>query len=460
MSVWPKHWLSLISNRMLIIIMNRLILSLLCVIFLASCGVPEDPLEGQTSGSTGGSSGGDSGGGSDSGGDSDYTVDTSLSAPVSLIAVTGDTQALLKWNVTPNASSYTIYMSESSEITSDSDLSTLEVLVDNLTATQYIIPAGTLTNDVTYYFAVVAKATSIISAATTSGSVSTFSPIKSVVPEDNDVDLSQFTGVKELNDTGTSYAITTSGHEVNCTSGDLVPTQQDCAYGRDVDSQANSDEDGVAGFSFVKVSASGDLLTADSEDWDCVLDNVTGLMWEVKKGADGQSGSAVSSGLHDADDTFAWYDSSLNSKYSGLNPDLGSTTNQDTCYGFVDGSSFCNTEDFKDRVNTAQLCGYSDWRLPTTNELLSIVYHGLSHGSGGSTLVRGDSYLLDTDFFPIGQSSLTDEYWTGSTYFDGSNFAWGVFLRDPTSNGQELGIVTKFSKNSPKGVLLVRSAYE
>ncbi|RDL44088.1 hypothetical protein DN730_10655 [Marinomonas piezotolerans] len=434
--------------------MLRLIVPTLFALALAGCGVPEDPLEGQST--TGSPSGADSGGGSSSGGGSgsSFVVDSSLSSPVSLLAVAGDTQALLKWNTTPNAVSYAIYMSESSAITQSTDLSTITLLADNITENSYIIPAGTLTNDTTYYFAVVAKTATTVSAAASSSSVSSLSPVKTVIPTANGRDLSAFTSIKALNDTGTTYAISTSNHETGCSTGDLVPTQQDCAYGRDADTIAGASDDGVAGFSFTKISSDGKFLTDDSLDWDCVLDDVTGLMWEVKKGADGLHGNGVSSGLHDSDDQFTWYDPTLNSKYQGLadaSTIPGSAS--DTCFGFTAGSALCNTAAFISRVNAAALCGFSDWRLPLTHELLSIVYQGRS-------FARGTHIALDTDYFPISGSSLPNEYWTGSTYYDGDNYAWAIYLKDAVSSGQNLGVLQGVSKNSVKGVMLVRRAYD
>ena len=54
----------------------------------------------------------------------------------------------------------------------------------------------------------------------------------------------------------------------------------------------------------------------------------------------------------------------------------------------MDSNTFCNTEAFIARVNTEQLCGYSDWRLPTIFELTG--------------LLNLDRWFptIDTDYFP------------------------------------------------------------
>jgi len=77
--------------------------------------------------------------------------------------------------------------------------------------------------------------------------------------------------------------------------------------------------------------------------------NVTGLIWENK---------TVDGTIHDKNKTFTWYDSNpaTNGGYAG-------TPGDDT-----------DTEDFIRTLNSAHLGGYSDWRLPTMNELDSIQY--------------------------------------------------------------------------------------
>ena len=55
---------------------------------------------------------------------------------------------------------------------------------------------------------------------------------------------------------------------------------------------------GEAGFDFTKLDANGNALPASATSWDCVRDNVTGLIWEVK----------TTSGLRSWSNTYTWYD--------------------------------------------------------------------------------------------------------------------------------------------------------
>lgn len=90
---------------------------------------------------------------------------------------------------------------------------------------------------------------------------------------------------------------------------------------------------------------------------ECVKDNVTGLVWEQKTD-DG--------GLHDKDNTYSWYNP--DSKTNG--GDVGGQ-NGGVCKG-----SNCDTQSYIQALNSANYCGYSNWRLPTLPELISIVDYG------------------------------------------------------------------------------------
>ncbi len=195
-----------------------------------------------------------------------------------------------------------------------------------------------------------------------------------------------------LNDTGMTYGANyPNGNNTGCTGETIA--QQDCSSGRDA--SVNDDTDGHAGFSYRKVDDFGSLLSASAANWSCVQDQVTGLIWEVKQ--------AVDSGLHDKSDTLAWYntDPSTNGGDAG---DSKTATND--CYGYNVSvpATACNTQAFVARVNAEQLCGMSNWRMPTRMELLGLVDLNRPQGVAYSA-------SIDEDYFP---NTINNAYWTSS----------------------------------------------
>ena len=209
----------------------------------------------------------------------------------------------------------------------------------------------------------------------------------------------------QLNDTGIDWGGNSgSGNNSDCSS-DMEGVPQDCDKGRDADSSTNTDADGHAGFSFTKLDVSGNELGAGATSWSCVLDNVTGLIWEVKTDSD-------DGGLHDKDHTYTWYDSD-ESTNGGAVGELAANGN--TCDGYTSGdtATYCNTEAFVNRVNDVGLCGSKDWRMPGINELSSIVNFGRYGPS------------IDTDYFP---NTGSNYYWSASPDADNIDNAWRIYF--------------------------------
>ena len=194
-----------------------------------------------------------------------------------------------------------------------------------------------------------------------------------------------------LNDTG----ITASQcGPVACSSADAIALNnaQDGMVGRDANAATNSNTDGKLGFSFTAVQGG------------CVQDNVTGLIWEVKT-ADG--------GLRDWAKTYTNYDSTtVLQKYNG-------TAFVAPTQAEIDATT--NSVGFKNGVNTQGLCGYSDWRLPTADELQSIVDYS----------VRWPGPTIDASWFP--NTMRYSDFWSASPVLKsgfGFNGAWEVSFGD------------------------------
>ena len=223
-----------------------------------------------------------------------------------------------------------------------------------------------------------------------------------------------------LNDTGIYWnAANNGGNNSDCVSNTNIDAPQDCDYGLDANTTVADDADGHAGFSFTKLGSDGYPLSANASSWSCVQDNVTGLIWEVK--TDGGNGDDIGGDLHDKDDTYNWYNtnSETNGGSDGYADDDGAI-----CYGYgsANSTTFCNTEAFVARVNSAGLCGAHDWRLPHINEIRSISNYAFSNAASGARLPG-----IDTSYFPNTQMHVNNKvvsYWSASPSVSASEKAW------------------------------------
>jgi len=140
---------------------------------------------------------------------------------------------------------------------------------------------------------------------------------------------------------------------------------------------------------FVKLSNEGEILDFESSNWSCVLDQDTSLVWEVK---------GETEGLQYTMNTYTWFDGDTGRKNNMYSKN---------CYWGKD----CNTQSYIDDINEAQLCSYSNWRLPTRDELKTIINY------------YGDDILIDLDFFPNTQK---ETYWTSMTAKDNPSLAYEI----------------------------------
>jgi murein DD-endopeptidase MepM/ murein hydrolase activator NlpD len=162
--------------------------------------------------------------------------------------------------------------------------------------------------------------------------------------------------IGQLNDTGiTAGQCYAGGHVplVSCVSAEALALNdsQDGMIGRDA--THNDDSDGKAGFSFSLVpKATGGYY----DRTECVKDNVTGLIWE---------GKTNDGGARDGGKTYSiWGD--------GRSGDASA---------------------YVEYVNSAALCGFSDWRIPSRVELQGLIDYG--HAGLGPA--------VDSSWFPEAQ---------------------------------------------------------
>ena len=313
-----------------------------------------------------------------------------ITLPTDFTATAGDAQVTLTWTPYSDSTIYNIYRSTNPNCDLDSYATACSTSEGALFSAKDsgFIDAG-LSNDTTYYYWIEAIYDGATQRAT--------SPI-SATPQQI---ITEVTTIS-LNDSGIDWG---GGDDPRVNNDDCISditAPQDCHQGRDADNSTNDDSDGHAGFSFTKLDSNGNALAASATEWSCVQDNVTGLIWEVKTNDDG---------LHDKDDSYTWYDtdSATNGGAVGYADSEGSI-----CYGYnsSDTSTYCNIEAFAARVNSAGLCGAKDWRVPSRQELRSIVDYSRINPS------------IDVDYFP--NTITNSSYSSASAYAKDSDSSWQV----------------------------------
>ena len=126
--------------------------------------------------------------------------------------------------------------------------------------------------------------------------------------------------------------------------------------------------DNTTGLEYVSLDSNGNQLGTDHSAASCVRDLNTELTWEFK--------SSLTSHLRYSGWTYTWFnsDSATHGGWAGVQ-------NAGTCVDTVN----CDTEKYAAQVNANNLCGFSDWRLPTERELETIVHYNASNPAINST---------------------------------------------------------------------------
>jgi len=147
---------------------------------------------------------------------------------------------------------------------------------------------------------------------------------------------------------------------------------------------------------FVRLDGNGNPLAEmrAGVSWPCVLDRRSGLVWEVK---------TLQPGLHHRERTFTWYqpDAARNGGAAG-DPGMAACRNPP-----------CNTHALVESVNRLGWCGAHDWRLPSREELRSLVDYSVPYP--GPT--------VDTAYFPNTRAQF---YWSATPSADDADEAWGI----------------------------------
>jgi hypothetical protein len=129
---------------------------------------------------------------------------------------------------------------------------------------------------------------------------------------------------------------------------------------------------------YIKIGSDGNIISSWGGPWNCVCDQQTGLLWETK--TDDES-------IHDGYWSYSWFD-----EHTGVE-------NSGDCYFESDR---CDTNDLIRRMNQEKTCSETGWRLPTHDELSTLIFKDSKPGQP----------KIDKTVFPHTQRG---GYWTSSS---------------------------------------------
>ncbi len=150
---------------------------------------------------------------------------------------------------------------------------------------------------------------------------------------------------------------------------------------------------------------------------ECVKDTTTNLIWEGKTASGTRAGSMQ----------YSNFDSTTQLQADDF--DLSIIRSPTT----AEVNAAANSIGYVNAVNALNLCGFNDWRMPTKDELLTLVK-------------AGSSPMIDTVWFP---NSLAFGIWSSSPDANAATRVWGVAFNTGISISEDRG--------SGYGVRLVRA---
>lgn len=127
------------------------------------------------------------------------------------------------------------------------------------------------------------------------------------------------------------------------------------------------------------------------EDDECIKDNVTGLIWEQK---------SKEKGIRYVENTYTWYN---DKEYVDNGGNVG-TKNGGQCI-----DSMCDTQDYIEKLNKSNYCGSNKWRMPTIDELSSVV-----------------NYTFTPAIDPIFSPTKRHYYLSSTPDAEHADSAWGI----------------------------------
>mgnify|MGYP001828730187 FL=1 len=128
-------------------------------------------------------------------------------------------------------------------------------------------------------------------------------------------------------------------------------------------------------------------------------------------------------GIRDKDYSYSWL--------RNINGESKGVADGGRCKGGIK----CDTYNYVRAMNEQKLCGYSDWRLPTVEEMETLVDYNTAEKDA----------TINKTYFP---EAVPSWYWTATENPQRENFAWYMLFRN--------GIALNDLKERPKHIRLVR----
>jgi hypothetical protein len=190
---------------------------------------------------------------------------------------------------------------------------------------------------------------------------------------------------------------------------------------------------GTTGYSLVFKGCDANNVATYYDKTECVRDNSTGLIWQ------GQTAAGAGT-LRDNDKLFTNFDSTTKlQKWDGNTYVTPTQTD-------IDAGT--NTVGFQNAINTSNLCGGSDWRIPAVEDLVCLIK-------------TNNRPAIDLEWFP-NTAPGKSPYWTSTSFDDIFSRSYSPFVVSNINYAYyvnfDLGFAEWADRNNGWNVRLVRGS--
>lgn len=142
---------------------------------------------------------------------------------------------------------------------------------------------------------------------------------------------------------------------------------------------------------YLKLDRQGRPVQPKQGPWHCIVDTATGLIWEVK---------SAQEDIHYHKSMYSWFNGRLGSENAG------------TCHAGTELYG-CDSFDLVEVSRRQNYCGQTNWRLPSSDELQSILYRQFHPGRAQTNhwlfprTYRGPYWTAESDGYQSDSMQVT-----------------------------------------------------